>query len=692
MRAVTGRLKVEPDAGPGTRACASTRGPDDVPAAKSAPSRVAIANVEPDVDGGRYAVKRVVGDEVEVAATIFAEGHHHLGARLRVRRCGDAGWREVPMVSRPNDRWEATFVPDALGAWEFTIEGWVDDFASWRWGLGRKLDAGQDVAIELVEGATLVRAAAERADGADAAWLGERARRLAGEGAARDRGRLALEPELAARMARHPDRSVVTILDHVVRLEAERERAAFGAWYECFPRSCAAEPGRPGTLRDLTARLPYVAGMGFDVLYLPPIHPIGVTHRKGRNNALDPSPGDPGSPWAIGAREGGHTAVHPALGTLADFDALVAAARRVGLEIALDVAFQCSPDHPYVTAHPEWFRTRPDGSIQYAENPPKRYQDIYPFDFEGAAWRELWTELRDVVLFWVRHGVTIFRVDNPHTKPFAFWEWMIAEVRQEHPEVFFLAEAFTRPAVMRHLAKIGFSQSYTYFTWRNTKAELTTYLTELTQGPVREYMRGNLFANTPDILHAYLQTGGPPAFKVRFVLAATLGGSYGIYGPPFELCVGAAMSGTEEYLDSEKYEVRHWNLDAPESLQDLVARVNAIRRENAAFRHDCRLRFLPVDDEQLLAYAKSTPDLSNVIVVVVNLDPHHPHAGHLELPLAEFGIDATEAYQMDDLLGGAHYFWHGPRGYVALDPHTLPAHVFRVRRRIRTERDFDYYL
>jgi starch synthase (maltosyl-transferring) len=650
-----------------------------------------IEGVEPDIDGGRYAVKRIVGDAVDVTATIFVEGHDHLAARLLVRR-GDAEWQYVPMVPRPNDRWDATFVPDAVGSWEFTIEAWVDRFASWRWGLERKREARQEVSSELAEGAALVAAAAERAQGEDRSWLAACAVRLAGEAPDSERGRLALDPELAARVARHPDRSSATVLGHAVHLEVERERSGFGAWYECFPRSCAPEPGRHGTLQDLSARLPYIAGMGFDVLYLPPIHPIGLTHRKGRNNSPTAAPEDPGSPWAIGSEMGGHTAVHPTLGTLADFDALVTAARRLGLEIALDIAFQCSPDHPYVTAHPEWFRKRPDGSIRYAENPPKRYQDIFPLDFECAAWRELWTELRDVVLFWVERGVAIFRVDNPHTKPFAFWEWLIAEVRRKHPEVFFLAEAFTRPAVMRRLAKIGFSQSYTYFTWRHTKTDLTAYLIDLTQGPARDYMRGNLFANTPDILHEYLQTGGRAGFQARLVLAATLSANYGIYGPPFELCVGAAVAGTEEYLNSEKYEVRHWDLDAPESLRDLVARLNGIRRDNAAFRHDRRLQFLRIDDEQLLAYVKSTTDLTNVVVVVVNLDPHHAHAGYVELPLAELGIDATKPYQVDDLLGGARYLWHGPRNFVALDPQALPAHIFRLRRRVRTERDFDYYL
>jgi starch synthase (maltosyl-transferring) len=538
-----------------------------------------------------------------------------------------------------------------------------------------------------------MRAASARAGGTDGAWLAERAALLAGTAEQSTRVEAALGAELEAAMARHPDRSGgAASRSRPLAVEVEVERAAFGAWYECFPRSMSPDPARAGTLRDLADRLDYVAGMGFDVLYLPPVHPIGISYRKGRNNTLVPEAGDPGSPWAIGAVEGGHTALHPDLGSFADFDALIARAAERGIAVALDIAFQCSPDHPWVHEHPEWFRRRPDGSIQYAENPPKRYQDIYPFDFESDAWASLWTALRDVVLFWIGHGVTIFRIDNPHTKPFAFWQWLIAEIRSRHPEAVFLSEAFTRPAVMRQLAKAGFSQSYTYFTWRNTKAELVEYLTELTQTPVREYMRPNFFANTPDILHEYLQTGGRAAFQIRLVLAATLVGSYGIYGPPFERCVGDALPGTEEYRDSEKYEVRHWDLDAPGGLEPLITLLNRIRRENPAFRHDRRLRFFPVDNDALIAYGKTTPDLSNVVIVVVNLDPHHPQSGFLELPLHELGIDQSQSYQVDDLVGGARYLWQGPRNYVALDPHALPAHVFRVRRRIRTEQDFDYFL
>ena len=651
-----------------------------------------IEDVTPQADGGRFAAKRVVGEPLRVEATIFAEGHDVLAARLRHRRVGTPDWRDVSMRPLVNDRWAGELVLETLGGHEFTIEAWVDRFASWRRGLARKVDAGQEVTSELLEGAALLRAAAGRAGGADEAWLTECAATLAGSGDAHGRTDVALAPELEAAMARHPDRAAAATLPRPLPVQVEVDCAAFGAWYECFPRSMSPDPSRPGTLRDLADRLAYVADMGFDVLYLPPVHPIGRAYRKGRNNSLTPEPGDPGSPWAIGAAEGGHTALHPELGTLADFDALVARARELGLAVALDIAFQCSPDHPWVREHPEWFGHRPDGTIQYAENPPKKYQDIYPFEFESEAWASLWAALRDVVLFWIGHGVTIFRVDNPHTKPFAFWEWLIAEVRARRPDTVFLSEAFTRPAVMRHLAKVGFSQSYTYFTWRNTKAELTEYLTELTQTPVREYMRPNLFANTPDILHEYLQTGGRAAFQIRLVLAATLAGSWGIYGPPFELCVGEAVPGTEEYLDSEKYQVRHWELDRSDGLQPLVTLLNRIRRENPAFRHARRLRFFPVDNDALLAYGKTTPDLANVVIVVVNLDPHHPQSGFLELPLEELEIDAQQSYQVDDLLGGARYLWHGPRNYVALDPRALPAHVFRVRRRIRTEQDFDYFL
>ncbi len=656
------------------------------------PPRAIVAEVHPSLDGGRYDVKRVVGDGVTVRASLFVEGHDRIAARLRYRKGPDAPWREAPLEPLGNDAWQGSFRVDALGRWEFEVRAWVDAFGTWRAGLAKKLEAGLDVASELLEGAALVSDAAARADGADAEWLGAFARRLA-DPAEAERTGLALSESLHERMDRHPDlRRLACAGPFGVRVE--RERAASGAWYEFFPRSCASEPGRHGTLRDCEARLAHAAAMGFDVVYLPPIHPIGVNHRKGPNNAPAAGPGDPGSPWAIGGAEGGHTAVHPELGTLEDFDRLVAKAGDLGLEVALDLAFQCSPDHPWAKDHPQWFRRRPDGTIQYAENPPKKYQDIYPLEFECDDWQALWHALLDVVLFWIGHGVTIFRVDNPHTKPFAFWEWLIARVRERHPETIFLSEAFTRPAVLQHLAKIGFSQSYTYFTWRNTRWELERYVDELAAEPLCQYLRPNFFANTPDILHAYLQTGGRPAFQIRLLLAATLANTYGIYGPPFELCVGEAHGVSEEYLDSEKYQVRHWDLRQPGNIVATVARVNEIRRGHRALTHGTTPHFCAVDNREILAFTRAARegDGAEMVLVVVNLDPHHAQSGWIELPLADLGLDPEQPFQVDDLLGGGRFLWHGRRNYVALDPHAMPGHVFRLRRRVRTEHDFDYYL
>jgi len=655
------------------------------------PPRVIVDRVEPEIDGGRFPIKRVVADGVRVRARIFTDGHDRLAAVLRFRDAGESGWREAPMEPRGDDWYEASFRVTRLGRAAYTVEAWVDAFETWREGLAKKLAAGADVAGELLEGAGLVRAAAERAGGPAGEALRARAARLDGAAPPAERAAAGLAADLAREVARHPDRRRAARYPRELEVDVERERARSGAWYEFFPRSCAKQPGRHGTLRDAHERLEHAASMGFDVVYLPPIHPIGVTHRKGRDNAPSARPGDPGSPWAIGAPAGGHTAIHPELGTLADFDALVARARALGLEVALDVAFQCSPDHPYVEKHPDWFRHRPDGSIQYAENPPKRYQDVYPLDFGCEDWEGLWHELRDVFLFWLEHGVAIFRVDNPHTKPLVFWEWVIREVRARHPEAVFLAEAFTRPAVMHYLAKAGFSQSYTYFTWRNTKAELTEYFGELGRPPLCDAMRANLFANTPDILHAYLQTGGRPAFRIRAALAATLSGSWGIYGPPFELCVTEALPASEEYRSSEKYEIRHWDLAPAAPMCLYLSRLNEIRREHPALTRGSPPRFLPVSEEHLLAYSRSDPEGEDTVVTIVNVDPHHAHAGWVELPLEELGLERERSFQMDDLLGGARYLWQGPRNYVSLDPAASPAHVFRVRRRLHTERDFDYF-
>jgi len=655
------------------------------------PSRVILEGVEPEIDGGRFPIKRTVGDEVIVWADIHADGHDSLAAVLRYRHTAEPEWKEVPLEPRGNDRWTGRFAVTALGTYEYTFQAWVDRFASWRRDLTKKVEVSQDVASELLEGAELVTEAAGRARSEDADWLRWWADSLRkGDEAARVKA--ALDPILGTVMARHADRGAGMTYERVLRVTVDRERARFGAWYEMFPRSAADEPGRHGTFKDVEKRLPYVRDMGFDVLYLPPIHPVGKSFRKGPNNTLNAGPDDPGSPWGIGGAEGGHTAIHPQLGTLADFDHLLTAAREHDIEIALDIAFQCSPDHPWVREHPEWFRHRPDGTIKYAENPPKKYQDIYPLDFECADWQALWQALLDVMLFWCDHGVRIFRVDNPHTKSFRFWEWLLGEVRQRHPDAIFLSEAFTRPRVMRYLAKSGFSQSYTYFTWRNTRHELTEYFTELTQTQVREYMRPNLFANTPDILPEYLQYGGRAAFYIRFVLASTLGATYGIYGPPFETFTHQAVRhGSEEYIDSEKYQIRHWDWNRPNVFREFIARVNAIRRENPALQSNDRLRFYPTDNEQLLFYGKSTPDLTDIILVVVNLDPHHTQSGWVRVPLAELGLRHDEPYQVHDLLTDARFLWNGESNFVRLDPHASIAHILRLRKRIRTERDFDYF-
>jgi starch synthase (maltosyl-transferring) len=652
--------------------------------------RVVIENVAPAVDGGRFPIKRVAGETVTVEADCFTDGHDALACRLLYRRDDERAWQFVPMTLVVNDRWRAEFVLGAPGRYRYTIVAWVDAFLSWHHEFMRRVEA-DDVRIAAQVGASLIDEMAERAEPADRTSLAQWAARLRAERDAARLHALAEDESLAALAARYPDLRHAS--KHPVELDVavDRKRAGFSSWYEMFPRSAGA-PDKHGTFRDCEARLPYVAKMGFDVLYLPPIHPIGRERRKGRNNALTTTPADVGSPWAIGATEGGHKAIHPALGTLADFKRLVAKARDAGIEVALDIAFQCAPDHPYVKEHPEWFRWRPDGTVQYAENPPKKYQDIFPFNFESDAWDALWRELESVFEYWIEQGVRIFRVDNPHTKPFPFWEWAIATVRAKHPDVIFLAEAFTRPKVMHRLAKLGFTQSYTYFAWRNTKYELTEYFTELSKGPGREYFRPNCWPNTPDILTEYLQLGGRPAFMSRLVLAATLSANYGIYGPAYEHADNRPREpGSEEYLDSEKYQLRAWDLERPDSLAEFIGRVNGARRDNPALQSDRLLAFFPVDNDQLIGYGKITPDRSNVIVVVVNLDPHHAQSGWMELDLEWLGLAKGESYQMHDLLTGARYLWNGPRNFVVLDPARVSAHVFRVRRHVRNERDFDYF-
>lgn len=655
-------------------------------------SRVVIERVSPEVDCSRFPIKRVLGERVIVEADVFADGHDEVACQILYWQ-GNEEPHSSQMKSLGNDRWRGEFSVANLGRYLYTVEGWIDRFQTWRHALEKRVLAGQDVRVDLLIGIELIEGAATRATDRDAKLLREWADRLRENKDKSSGAAHILDDELIGLMQHYPDRSLANRYEKQLTVIVDRVKARFSTWYEVFPRSCSPQTGRHGTFQDCEKWLPYIASMGFDVVYLPPVHPIGRAFRKGKNNSTAVQPDDVGSPWAIGSAEGGHKSLHPDLGTLEDFRRFLSKAGEQGLEVALDIAFQCSPDHPYVIQHREWFRTRPDGNIQYAENPPKKYQDIYPMDFETAQWRELWEELKSVFQFWIGQGVRIFRVDNPHTKPFSFWEWVIREIKEKYPDVLFLAEAFTRPHVMQRLAKAGFSQSYTYFAWRNTKQELTDYFTELDQTEVREYLRPNLWPNTPDILPEYLQVGGRPAFMVRLILAATLGSSYGIYGPAFELCENAPLQpGSEEYLNSEKYELKQRDLHSAASLKDLISRVNRIRKENPALQGNRNLHFHETDNPSLICYSKATDDFANVIILIVNLDCFHTQAGWVRLDLGALGLDANHAFQVHDLLGDGKFLWQGTSNYVELVPESLPAHILRLRRWVRTERDFDYYL
>ncbi len=652
---------------------------------------IVIERVTPVVDNGRHPVKRVVGEPLVVSADIFKEGHDLLAAVVRHRARGETDWRVTPLLRRDGDRWAAELILEENTRYTFTLEAWTDRFGSWVREIERRLAGGQtDLGSELLEGRSLVEEAAAAASGVDA----ERLRRALGVlDAAPDqeaRLRVILDAGLRSEVARAAPRPDLTRHDREYEVVVDRPSACFAAWYECFPRSQGRVPTRHGTFEDVIARLPDIQAMGFDVLYLPPIHPIGRAHRKGRNNALVAAPDDPGSPWAIGGPAGGHDAVEPALGTLDEFRRLVKATRDHGMEVALDLAIQCSPDHPWVREHPEWFHHRPDGTIKYAENPPKKYQDIYPLNFGSPAWESLWEAWLRVVLFWVEQGVRTFRVDNPHTKPLDFWRWLIREVQDQHPDVIFLSEAFTRPAVMRALAKVGFTQSYTYFTWRNFKEELTEYLTELTQSDMVEYFRGNFFVNTPDILPEVLQRGGPPAFRLRAALGALLSSLWGVYSG-FELCENAALPGTEEYLDSEKYEIRVRDWDAPGHIKDFIARLNRIRRENPALHEYRNLRFYGAESDHILFFGKATAKGDSVVLAAVNLDPFQAHEARLALPLAALGVAPDEAYELTELLSGTRRLCRGPHQTVTLDPLLGPAIIWRLGRWRRREQDFDYF-
>ncbi|HET9856390.1 MAG TPA: alpha-1,4-glucan--maltose-1-phosphate maltosyltransferase [Chthoniobacterales bacterium] len=653
--------------------------------ARAFPSAV-IENLRPLIDGGRYPVKRIVEDDLAVEADVFKDGHDIVAAALKWRLVGEPRWHETAMSLVDNDRWRGICPLNEIGVYEYTVEAWTDTFRSWRDEFTKKFEAGiSNLTAEALEGAALIEAAGKRAhvaeDSTRLCELSECIRTADNE----QINNIVGSGELEVLMATYPDRSWATQYTPPPRVIVERKEAQIAAWYEFFPRSAEGRSDHGSTFRDCLPRVDDARAMGFNVIYFPPIHPIGHTNRKGRNNSVTAEPDDPGVPWAIGGEAGGHKAVEPALGSLEDFDWFQGEVRKRGMEIALDFAINCSPDHPYVRDHPDWFYQRPDGSIKFAENPPKKYEDIFPLNFRCEKWAELWTEMVSVVIFWADHGVRTFRVDNPHTKPVAFWEYLITRVREKYPDIIFLAEAFTRPKMMKELAKAGFSQSYTYFTWRNTKQDLTEYLTELTQTEMREYFRGNLWPNTPDILPPFLQDGGRPAFIIRAVLAATLSPLYGIYSG-YELCENEALPGREEYLDSEKYQLKERDWDGPGNIKDWITRLNEIRRTNRAFRFSDNLRFYDADNDAVICYGKMTAARDNIILVVVNLDPHRKQHSFVDVPIDQFGSMEGDAYQVHDLLSEARYIWHGRRNYVELDPEIQPAHIFRIRRWIEGDR------
>ncbi len=653
----------------------------DEPTDLKKPYRVVIEKVTPEVNGGRYPIKRTVGEKVIVEADIFADGHESLSARLLWRQSSETLWQESLMTLLGNDLWRGEFSVTAVGKCEYTIQAWINPFTTWRENLLKRISGGQDLELEILIGVEIVRQSLSRASGDDLLRLSHYCE-LLGRGEIAERGEIALDERLLALIERYHDRDKSTTYHSIMPVWVDRPKARFSSWYEMFPRSAANEQGKHGTLTDVINRLPYVAELGFDVLYLPPIHPIGKSFRKGKNNSIVATSGDPGSPWGIGSDEGGHKAIHPELGTLNDFKQLVQEAKEYGIEIALDIALQCSPDHPYVKEHRGWFKERPDGRIQYAENPPKKYQDIYPLDFECKDWFELWQEIKSIFLFWIEQGVTIFRVDNPHTKPFRFWEWVIAEIKIDHPDILFLAEAFTRPKIMHQLAKIGFTQSYTYFTWRNDKWELEQYFTELSQESGREYFIPNLWPNTPDILHEYLQAGGRPAFISRLVLAATASGNFGIYGQAYELCHNKPKEkGSEEYLNSEKYEIIHYDSDDPANIRTIIAAVNQARKDNSALQSNWNIQFHQIDNPFLIFYSRQSEDKSNTVLVAVNLDPFNTQIGWVDLRIADLGLTRNESYQVHDLLTDMKYIWRGERNYIELNPQKMPAHIFKLTRR-----------
>lgn len=640
--------------------------------------RVVITNVSPQVEGGQYPAKTVVNENIVISADIFCDGHDDVAACVQYKSVEEQQWTTVDMRHVLNDRWEAELRFSSPGFYHVKLKGWVDHFSTWQRGLRKKYEAGQDVSVELQIGIALVGEAAKRAGPDESPILTEHLNRIKNTQGLDSQVMQMLVESLSGGMRKYPEEELVTVYPQTLFIETERKKAAFSAWYELFPRSAASIPGAHGTFKDVIRLLPRVAKMGFDVLYFPPIHPIGEKNRKGRNNSLNAGPEDPGSPWAIGNRLGGHKSIHPQLGTLADFKKLIKEAKKFNIEIAMDIAYQCAPDHPYVKEHPQWFRWRPDGSVQYAENPPKKYEDILPINFETDDWKNLWEELKSVVEFWIDKGVTIFRIDNPHTKAFQFWQWMIREVRKKNPEVIFLAEAFTRPRLMEQLARAGFNQSYTYFTWRNSRYELEQYMRELIHSELRYYFRPNFWPNTPDILSPFLVWGGENAHILRLILAATLSSNYGIYGPVYEYCVNTPHPGKEEYTDNEKYEIKYWEWDKYSRLKEIITRVNRIRLQNPALQTTWNIAFAESNNDQIICYGKADHSTGNRLIIAVNLDPFNTQGGHVKIPIWQLGIRPGQPYQVYDMLSGSRYHWQDEWNYVQLNPYQMPAHIFKV--------------
>jgi starch synthase (maltosyl-transferring) len=642
-----------------------------------AKARAVIERIGPQLDGGQFSVKRIPNESLTVTAHIYGDGHDIVRALLLHRKVGEKKWIEEPFHEVDNDEWSGSFLTGKPGMYEFTVVAWIDHALSWHHGFCKKAETGEKLDLELRIGAELLRKIAAQSKGEDAVWLKKTADLFENEEQYVNAVIIAKSERLEDLIESIPLRENETV-GQILPLLVEREKAQFSTWYEFFPRSASPDPARTGTFKDCEALLPLIADWGFDTLYFPPIHPIGISHRKGKNNSTTAHPGEPGSPWAIGSHLGGHKAINPELGTMADFEKLVKAAKKQGIEIALDIAYQCSPDHPYVKEHPQWFRWRPDGTVQYAENPPKKYQDVLPINFETEDWENLWNELKSIIEFWIGKGINIFRVDNPHTKPFIFWQWIMAEMRRDHPQVIFLSEAFTRPKIMARLAKVGFQQSYSYFTWRQTKAELEEYLTDLTQTELRDYFRGNFWPNTPDILPFYIQKTEHAHSAARYVLAATLSSNYGMYGPVYELLENEPMPGKEEYFNSEKYEARHWDWHTATPFRELIRKINRIRKENAAFHTTFNIQFCETDNENLIAYYKISQDKSNQVLTVVNLDPVNKQTGWVKLPETLMPAHEGHTLEMHDLMDESHYRWNRQWNYVELDPRLISAHIFHI--------------